>query len=85
MTLEIARLTPDDAPAYREPRLRALVDQARDERLASLVLTVTENNQAARRPYEAAGFRSFGLEPRAIRVDGRFPAKNHMVLELETA
>ena len=65
--------------------LRALVDRARDERLASLVLTVTQNNDDAVRLYEAAGFRSFGLEPRAVRIDGRFLAKNHMVLELDPA
>lgn len=45
--MDIRRLDPADAPAYR------------------------------------AGFRSFGVEPRAIKVDGRFFAKNHMALALE--
>ena len=62
--------------------LEALLAQARGEGLAGLVLTVTEGNGAARRLYEAAGFRSFGSEPDAIRVDGRSHAKNHMHLDL---
>lgn len=62
--------------------LAALLVQARGEGLESLVLTVTEGNDKARRLYEAAGFRSFGIEPRAIQVDGRAYAKNHMVLDL---
>ncbi|MGV3572439.1 MAG: GNAT family N-acetyltransferase [Ramlibacter sp.] len=62
--------------------LGALLAQARGEGLESLVLTVTEGNDKARRLYEAAGFRSFGIEPRAIKVDGRAYAKNHMVLDL---
>lgn len=62
--------------------LQALLAQARHDGLESLVLTVTEGNDKARRLYEAAGFRSFGIEPRAIKVDGRAHAKNHMVLDL---
>lgn len=60
--------------------LQALVDHARAAGLASLVLTVTEGNGAATHLYESAGFRSFGIEPDAIRVDGRSHAKNHMHL-----
>ena len=60
--------------------LQALVEHARAAGLASLVLTVTEGNAAAIHLYQAAGFRSFGIEPDAIRVDGRSHAKNHMHL-----
>jgi ribosomal protein S18 acetylase RimI-like enzyme len=63
----------------------ALLAHARSEGLASLVLTVTEGNEAARRLYERMGFRSFGVEPDAIRIDGRSYAKNHMHLHLGTA
>jgi ribosomal protein S18 acetylase RimI-like enzyme len=60
--------------------LQHLIDQARRERgLEQLVLTVTQSNDAARALYESAGFRSFGIEPRAIRVAGRYYDKNHMV------
>ena len=64
--------------------LEALVRHARANGLESLVLTVTEGNQRARRLYEAAGFRSFGIEPDAIRVEGRSFAKNHMHLDLRS-
>jgi ribosomal protein S18 acetylase RimI-like enzyme len=65
--------------------LDALLGHARGAGVQSLVLTVTEGNAAATRLYEAAGFRSFGVEPDAIRVDGRSYAKNHMHLDLGTA
>ncbi len=61
--------------------LAALIAHARETGLQSLVLTVTEGN-SAQRLYEAAGFRSFGIEPDAIRVGGRSFAKNHMQLDL---
>lgn len=62
--------------------LQALVAQARAEGLQSLVLTVTDSNEGARRLYERSGFRSFGVEPRAIKVGTEYFAKNHMVLDL---
>jgi ribosomal protein S18 acetylase RimI-like enzyme len=65
---------------------RALVDallaEAKADGLESIVLTVTEGNAKAAQLYERCGFRSFGVEPRAIKVDGRAYAKNHMVLLL---
>jgi ribosomal protein S18 acetylase RimI-like enzyme len=65
---------------------RALVEtvlrEARAAGLQLLVLTVTEGNQAASTLYERAGFRSFGVEPDAIRVGGRSLAKKHMFLQL---
>ena len=62
--------------------LAALLAQARSEGFESLVLTVTEGNDSALRLYERAGFRSFGLEPCAIKVDGCAFGKIHMVLLL---
>lgn len=62
--------------------LDALIAHARLNGLESLVLTVTDGNDRATRLYEAAGFRSFGVEPDAIRVAGRPYAKNHMQLKL---
>jgi ribosomal protein S18 acetylase RimI-like enzyme len=65
---------------------RALVDallaQARADGLELVVLTVTEGNARALRLYERCGFRSFGVEPHAIKVDARAYAKNHMALLL---
>ena len=65
--------------------LQALLAHARSQGIASLVLTVTEGNAHAQRLYTGAGFRSFGVEPDAIRVAGRSFAKNHMHLDLGTA
>ena len=62
--------------------VETLVEDARASGLALLVLTVTHAESSARRLYERCGFRSFGIEPRAIRVDGHFYAKNHMYMEL---
>ncbi|MEJ6021432.1 GNAT family N-acetyltransferase [Ramlibacter sp. PS4R-6] len=65
---------------------RALFDEllagARAMGLQLLVLTVTEGNTVATNFYEAAGFRSFGIEPKAIRLEDRYYGKNHMYLDL---
>ena len=65
--------------------LDALIAEARSAGLELLVLTVTEGNSSAAKLYERCGFRSFGVEPRAIKVDGRAWAKNHMYLELNAS
>jgi ribosomal protein S18 acetylase RimI-like enzyme len=62
--------------------MRALLEDARRAGLELLVLTVTQGEARALGLYERSGFRSFGIEPRAIKVDGRAYAKNHMYLEL---
>jgi ribosomal protein S18 acetylase RimI-like enzyme len=64
--------------------IEALLREARAEGFELLVLTVTEGNSSAIKLYERAGFRSFGVEPRAIKVAGRAYAKNHMYLHLTT-
>ncbi len=65
--------------------LAALLAHARADGLQSLVLTVTQGNAAATHLYESVGFRSFGIEPDAIRVAGRSYGKNHMHLDLGNA
>jgi len=63
--------------------LRHAIDEARRQPgLRQLVLTVTDSNAAARTMYEKFGFRSFGVEPDAIRVGDDFFDKNHMILFL---
>jgi RimJ/RimL family protein N-acetyltransferase len=63
--------------------LRYGIDQARQQPgLEQLVLTVTETNVPARALYASFGFRSFGIEPRAIRVGATYFEKNHMILFL---
>ncbi len=62
--------------------MQALCAAARADGLGLLVLTVTQGNDLALQLYEHLGFRSFGVEPRAIQIDGKYLAKNHMFLEL---
>ncbi len=63
--------------------LAHLIGEAgREPGLAQLTLTVTQTNVAARKLYEKFGFRSFGIEPRAIRVGDTCFDKNHMILFL---
>jgi ribosomal protein S18 acetylase RimI-like enzyme len=63
--------------------LQAAIQHAREEiALEQLVLTVTRSNAGAAELYRAAGFNTFGLEPRAIKVDGAYYDKEHMILFL---
>ena len=63
--------------------LNALVEHARSvAKLEQLVLTVTRSNHAAIGLYKAAGFTTFGVEPRAIKVAGAYHDKEHMILFL---
>ena len=50
--------------------------------LEQIVLTVTASNLAARRLYLRAGFVPFGLEPRALKSEGRYYDKEHLILFL---
>jgi ribosomal protein S18 acetylase RimI-like enzyme len=75
------------APEFaRRGIARALLDtllaDARAGDLELLVLTVTAGNQGAEQLYLDAGFASFGIEPKAIKVHNRFFDKNHMYLQL---
>jgi RimJ/RimL family protein N-acetyltransferase len=63
--------------------LEALIEHARDvAKLEQLVLSVTRGNQVATALYKAAGFATFGVEPRAIKVDGIYHDKERMILFL---
>ncbi len=64
--------------------MQAVLDHARRlPGLRSVYLSVTSAEPAARDLYLSLGFRSFGIEPRALAVDGRFYDEEHMLLELE--
>lgn len=62
--------------------LDAAIRQARDWGLVQLQLGVMETALTAKRLYEAAGFRSWGREPRALHWNGRFLDEYHLVLDL---
>jgi GNAT superfamily N-acetyltransferase len=65
--------------------LENLLSEARASQLEMLTLTVTDGNHAAEQLYLDTGFVSCGIEPRAIRVQNRYFAKNHMFLNLQAS
>jgi ribosomal protein S18 acetylase RimI-like enzyme len=52
--------------------------------IRQITLTVTGGNTRAQRLYDAFGFKPFGLEPDAFLHDGRYYAKQHRQLILES-
>ena len=62
--------------------LAAAIAHARAAGIEQLALTVTLGNAAARRLYASAGFATFGVEPRAIKLGDAYYAKEHMQLQL---
>ena len=66
---------------------RALLDET--IRLASelsgveqIILSVVTENKAAHRLYLSTGFEAYGLEPKALKVTGRYLDEAHMILHL---
>lgn len=63
--------------------LAFLITEARASGLLLLQLAVSAGNVPARRLYAAHGFRPYGIEPRALRIDGRFVDDELMMLDLD--
>jgi ribosomal protein S18 acetylase RimI-like enzyme len=63
--------------------LQRLITHARDEGLLQVELGVAVENPAAQALYRSLGFKSFGMEPRAMRVGERFYDEELMVLLLD--
>lgn len=55
------------------------------EGVSALQLSVSEGTHGARALYESLGFARWGVEPDALRVDGRSYREVHMHLALEAA
>ena len=74
--------------AYREQGvagqlLDAAIRYARTlDGVTAVHLSVSESATAARRLYENAGFETWGVEPDAIRFEGRSESERHMRLSL---
>jgi len=62
--------------------MQALLAQAQQDGIESLVLTVTQGNAAATALYESLGFKTFGVEPDAVRLGSVHLSKQHMVWHL---
>lgn len=66
--------------------LSRVLDHARKaEGLDQLTLAVSATQTAARALYVSLGFVPFGLEPRALRVEGQDVDEEHMVLFLHSS
>ena len=50
--------------------------------LRCVLLSVTGSQESARRLYLSAGFRPYGLEPQALKVDDRYLDEEHMIMEI---
>lgn len=73
------------APAYRKDGLArrlllSAVDHARGKHIVHLNLMVNTVNLRALNLYRSLGFKSFGIEPKAICVAGQFYDEEHMQL-----
>jgi len=65
-----------------EALVRACVDWARRNGLAGLRLSVVDGNDAALRCYERCGFARYGVEPIAVRWEGRLYDETLLALRL---
>jgi GNAT superfamily N-acetyltransferase len=66
--------------------LEAAIEQARRwPGVDQVHLGVSDTATGARRLYETAGFRVWGVEPRALHWQGRYVDEHHLVLDLGTA
>jgi L-amino acid N-acyltransferase YncA len=77
------------AGARRRGAGRTLIDaavaQARAWGVEQVQLGVTDAAPEARRMYEAAGFRTWGRQPRTLQWQGRFVDEAHMALDLRAS
>lgn len=75
-------------PEYRGSGLGKALVSALIERAATfvdleqLVLTVVVTNEAARRLYLSQGFKSYGIEPKALKIGSEYLDEELMVLSL---
>jgi len=63
--------------------LEVAIAHARAAQVLQIQLCVNAENPRAQALYRNAGFETFGVEHRAVRVGGRFYAEEHMVLRLD--
>lgn len=63
--------------------LEAIQKAKEIETIEQINLSVTVTNEAAYRLYSSLGFETFGVEKRALKVDGEYLDGKHMVLFLK--
>jgi len=68
--------------AIGQQLLRAAIDWARAKPLVTLKLSVVVGNEVAKKCYEQAGFEMYGVEPLAVKWEGKLYDENLMALRL---
>jgi ribosomal protein S18 acetylase RimI-like enzyme len=63
--------------------VEAIIDDARRAQLRLVQLSVTVGNDTARRLYESLGFRRYGIERRALLINGVLRDEELMALDLD--
>ncbi len=76
-------------PAQRGKKIgRALIRELlaraqRDPSLEQILLAVATGQTAAKQLYQGVGFKTYGTEPNALKVDGVYVDEDHMILRIE--
>jgi ribosomal protein S18 acetylase RimI-like enzyme len=66
--------------------LRAVLDRGtRIQGIEQVLLSVSTTRPVAAKLYRSFGFMRFGVEPRALKIDGRFIDEEYMVLTVNPA
>jgi ribosomal protein S18 acetylase RimI-like enzyme len=65
-----------------EALVRAVIEHARGQ-VEIILLTVVSENEAACRFYERCGFTRYGIEPRALKLGGRYYDEALMMLRFD--
>ncbi|TDL31397.1 GNAT family N-acetyltransferase [Jeotgalibacillus sp. S-D1] len=78
-------VTPDSRGSGAGRKLmEAAIEKAKEiDGLSHLLLTVVQSNQQAKKLYSSLGFVSFGIEKKALKLNGEYIDEEYMQLELD--
>ncbi|WP_163253675.1 GNAT family N-acetyltransferase [Bacillus tropicus] len=62
--------------------IRKAIEKAREMDLEQLTLGVVSTNEPAKKMYESMGFQTYGIEKRALKINGVYSDDEYMVLFL---
>ncbi|AZQ47419.1 GNAT family N-acetyltransferase [Bacillus albus] len=60
--------------------IRKAIERAREMNLEQLTLGVVSTNEPAKKLYESMGFQTYGIEKRALKINGVYSDDEYMVL-----
>ncbi len=62
--------------------IRALIEKARELKIEQISLGVVSDNEAAKKLYQSMDFTTYGIEKKALKMNGIYRDEEHMVLFL---